>query len=154
MSTPEQHLDLITALARALEQCNEAGQPGDQPIARIPVVPLDALAHPDGWKACHNVDLTEAGVVEALKMLGAMLPNPVRVGGVDATNSPEDARQFALDHGSLAAQITDVFDEINPLDMQSVVIDHRDAGLPDVIEALDEVLGDRYDPLADEDDDL
>lgn len=155
-----QHLDLLKALAAALEACNEAGQPGEPAIAGINVVPIDGHGNPDidlhgdDFPDFHPVDLTESGLVEALKMLGAT-PAVVRVGVPgDAANTPEDAARFAQQHSHLAAQLTDVFTGINPLNMQVAVIDHREADLPDVIQAIDEVLGDQYDPYADEDDEL
>lgn len=71
-----QHLDLLKALAAALEACNQAGEPGEPSIGGINLVPTDRHGNPDidlhgdDFPNFHAVDLTASGLVEALKMLG------------------------------------------------------------------------------------
>ncbi len=155
-SSRQQLMDLITALAAALDDCNEAGTSNEQIIARIMVNPIDLHTAPDAWKHAHVVDVTESGLVEALKMFGTIQPTPITAGAVDATNTPEDANRFAREYGNLAGQIADVltFDEAKAREVQASVIDRRGVDLLTALEAIDDVLGDIADPYADEDGDL
>ncbi len=77
-SDREQQMDLLKALADALNACNKAGEPGDRAIYRIPLYPIAVHGMADGHRYCHSVDLTEAGLVEALKLLGAPMPHRVQ----------------------------------------------------------------------------
>ncbi|MFC9497616.1 hypothetical protein [Streptomyces sp. NPDC056982] len=151
--TPDENeLHLLQAIAAALSACNEAGDPNAPVIARINLGPVDLHGSPDLFEYCHSADLTAAGLVEALKLLGAMPPVPAVVGAPDTLNSPEDQAYFASAHKSLAAQMAEVFDDIDPRTMQATVLDHRAVDAPDAIRVIDEVFGDLSDPLADEDD--
>lgn len=154
MNENRDHMAHLEALAGEIHACNQADDTDTTPVARITVNPICLHADPNAWKHCHNIDLTAAGLIEILKMLGAdYVPHPIRARAADTTNSPQDATAFATAHAGLAAELTDVFASIEPLELQGTVLDHRDADLPEVIQAIDDVLGDRYDPLADEDDD-
>lgn len=148
------HHDFLKALAAALQQCNEAGDPMEPPVSRISIGPIDPTTA-DSWNQFHSVDLTASGLIEALKMHGLMPRiTPAEYRAADIRNTPEDQAMFVKHCGGLAAEMQDVFDGIDPLAVQTVVLDHRDADLPNVIQAIDDVLGDRYDPYADEDGDL
>jgi hypothetical protein len=71
-----QQLDLLKALAAALEACNQAGEPGEPVVGGINVVPIDRHGNPDvnlhgyDFPDYRPVDLTASGLVEALKLLG------------------------------------------------------------------------------------
>lgn len=156
MSPREDHLELLKALAQALAACNEAGDPLEHPIARITLGPIELHGMHDGWKYCHSADVTAAGLIEALQMLGATPAGPdrpARFGSADTSNTPENQARFVIEHQSLAAQMTDVFQHINPRDTLATVLDRREVDMPDAIQALDDVFGDIPDPYADEDDD-
>lgn len=153
--TPDENdLDLIQAVAAALSACNEAGELGDQVIARINLGPIDLHGSPEAYRYCHSADLTAAGLVEVLKMLGASPAKvtPVDYQAVDISNSPEDQAHFATAYKGLAAQMQDVFDGINPRDMQATALNNREVTMLAAVEAIDDVFGDLSDPLADEDD--
>ncbi|MFE1949899.1 hypothetical protein ACFW9D_05455 [Streptomyces sp. NPDC059524] len=144
----EQQQDLIQALAHALSHCNDAGFDGERLVARINLSPIAVHGMADGWKHCHSVDLTVSGLIEALKMLGAM-PAPARIGTADNLNT--DAVDFARTHSLLAAEIADVFNAIDARQVQASVLDHRAVDMPVALEAIDDMLGNLADPYADED---
>lgn len=171
-SDRQQHLDLLNALARALNACNQAGTDGQRPIGRITVNPIDLHAAPDAWQYCHNIDLTEDGLLVALQQLGADLTNVMPIdqdsldrrkagllGWMDAqTGEAIESGEWTADrlsgtHPELAAELTDLFGDLDPRTVQATVLDHRQADFAHVIEAIDDVFGDMADPLADEDDD-
>lgn len=149
----ENDLDLIQAVAAALSACNEAGELGDQVIARINLGPIDLHGSPEGYQYCHSADLTAAGLVEVLKMLGATPTRvtPVDHRAMDIHNSPEDQAYFAAKHKDLAAELTDVFDGIDVRAMQTTALNNREVTMMAAVEAIDSVFGDLSDPLADED---
>lgn len=61
------------------------------------------------------------------------------------------ATSFTLEHPALVADIEDLYAELDPREMTRTVLDDRQVDMPRVIEALDDVYGDIYDPYADED---
>jgi hypothetical protein len=150
----EKDLDLIQAVAAALSACNEAGELGDQVIARINLGPIDLHGSPEGYRYCHSADLTAAGLVEVLKMLGASpaTVTPVDHRAMDIHNSPEDQAYFAAEHKGLADQMQKVFNEIDVRAMQKTALNNREVTMLAAVEAIDSVFGDLSDPLADEDD--
>ncbi|MFD8777548.1 hypothetical protein [Streptomyces sp. NPDC059916] len=155
--TPDENeLELLEAVAAALSACNEAGEPNAPVIARINLGPVDLHNSPDGYQYCHSADLTAAGLVEALKLLGAMppAPAPAPVGTVDTLNSLEDQVYFASKHEDLAEVLTGVFADIDPRTMQATVLNNREVTMLAAVEAVDDVFGDLSDPLADEDGEL
>lgn len=155
-----QQLDLFKALAAALESCNQAGEPGEPVVGGINVVPIDRHGNPDinlhgdDFPDYHPVDLTASGLVEALKLLGAMPDTITPIGAADTRNTPQDQARFAAEHKGLAAELTAVFNEIDARALQTAVLDHREVAMPVALEAIDDVLGDIADPYADEDDEL
>lgn len=185
-----QQLDLLKAIAAALEACNEAGQPGEPLVGGIHLLPIDRHGNPDidlhgdDFPHFHPVDLTESGLVEALKLLGAdteltlrtdaeisrvmqgledaVQVDPERLENskarlmtwMDAYGEGFSADDFRTQHQDLADQLTDVFNEIDARALQTAVLDHRTVAMPVALEAIDDVLGDIADPYADEDDEL
>jgi hypothetical protein len=61
------------------------------------------------------------------------------------------ASMFLDCHWNLAADIQDVFLNLDPRAITATVLDHRQVDFPRVVEALDDWFGEIADPYADED---
>jgi hypothetical protein len=64
------------------------------------------------------------------------------------------ATGVTLEHPALVADIEDFYAALDPRELTRTVLDHRQVDMPRAIEALDDVLGEIYDPYADEDGDV
>lgn len=63
------------------------------------------------------------------------------------------ATGVTLEHPALVADIEDLYAALDAREINRTVLDDRQVDMPRVIEALDDVLGEIYDPYAAEDED-
>jgi hypothetical protein len=137
----------------------------DKKTIRLNLAPIGLTG--EDAPLCHSIDLTAkqaesiADEVDSLNHYAAVDQKPVpafeefytymRREGCE--NSQADRDAFAADHADMAADLVDLFCDLDPREMNKVVLDHREVDLPTTVRALDDVFGEIADPYADEDDD-
>jgi Fe-S-cluster formation regulator IscX/YfhJ len=135
----------------------------DKKTIRLNMSPIGVTG--DDTFLCHSVDLTAkqaesiADEVDSLNHYAAVdQPAPAfeefyaymrREGN---GNSQADREAFVADNQDMAADLVDLFSELDPREINRTVLDRREVDLPTAVRALDDVFGEIADPYADEDD--
>jgi hypothetical protein len=164
-----EHSEALRALVDALRRLSQDRPIEEQAVIRINLAPMDVRGA--DWTDCYSVDLT-ATELEALTTAAEAVPDretlrritqdgkPKLMAALDAMadrdalnqNSQADRDAFLADHTEMAADLTDLFLDLDPREINRTVLDRREVDFPTAVRALDDVFGEIADPYADEDD--